>query len=86
MIFSFSEFNTLLASVPVGQHQVRYRFQLETMLNTGMRYSELRAFSAHPEWHDAKNRHVRNWRDFSKPDTKKNGKNAGMRKEKYDRD
>lgn len=46
-----SEYQVLRDAVPKSKH----RILLDTMLNTGMRYEELRAFASHLSWFDAKN-------------------------------
>ena len=56
MIFTPSEYTVLLEGIPKSKNQVKFKFQLETMLNTGMRYVELQRFDEHSEWFDIKNR------------------------------
>lgn len=54
MILTPSEYRSLIASIP----KLKARFQVETMLNTGMRYIELRRFDEHPGYFDPKNRMI----------------------------
>ena len=42
-----TEYDAIKAVIPKPKMQ----FQLDTMLNTGMRYVELQRFAKHPEWH-----------------------------------
>lgn len=51
-ILAPSEYKALLAAIP----KIDKRILVETMMNTGMRYEELRAFGEHPEWFSPKNR------------------------------
>lgn len=51
-ILSPSEYKLLLASIPKLENRIR----VETMMNTGMRYSELQEFSDHPDWFHPKDR------------------------------
>jgi len=46
-----SEYLALLDVVPKEHHEM----MIKTMMNTGARYKELRAFGAHLEWFDSKN-------------------------------
>jgi integrase len=42
-----AEYDAIKESIP----KTKMQFQLEVMLNTGMRYVELQRFAKHPEWH-----------------------------------
>ncbi len=50
-ILTPSEFTSLRDNIPKAKH----RILIDTMLNTGARYSELQAFQKHLGWFDAKN-------------------------------
>lgn len=54
MILTPSEYNSLLASIP----KLKSRFQIETILNTGMRYIELQRFDENTRYFDPKNRMI----------------------------
>lgn len=53
-ILSPSEYQHLLSGIP----KLKGRFQVETMLNTGMRYIELRRFGENRRYFDPKNRMI----------------------------
>ena len=42
-----AEYDAIKESIP----KTKMQFQLDVMLNTGMRYVELQRFAKHPEWH-----------------------------------